>query len=111
MLRHLLWIAYCTLASLLLATASSAVPNHGPTRDADHGQTLVNRWCVSCHLVGADQKQATTDAPPFVTIAKKPGFDEAKLAFFLLDPHPKMPSMQLSRDETSDIAAYIATLK
>lgn len=109
--RQLLWIGYCTLVGSLLATACFAIPDHGPTRDADHGRTLVNRWCVSCHLVGIDQKQATTDAPPFATIAKKPDFDAAKLAFFLLDPHPKMPDMQLSRDETSDIAAYIATLK
>jgi mono/diheme cytochrome c family protein len=108
---QLLWIGYCTLVSSLLATTCFAIPDHGPTRDADHGRTLVNRWCVGCHLVGTDQKQATTDAPPFATIAKKPDFDAAKLAFFLLNPHPKMPDMQLSRDETSDIAAYIATLR
>ena len=109
--RQLRWFGYGALMTSLLATASFAVPAHGPTRDADHGQTLVNRWCVSCHLAGADQKQATTDAPPFAGIAKRPGFDAAKLAFFLLDPHPKMPNMQLSRDEASDIAAYIAKLK
>jgi hypothetical protein len=32
-------------------------------------------------------------------------------AFFLLEPHPKMPNMQLSRSEAADLAAYIATLK
>jgi hypothetical protein len=47
----------------------------------------------------------------FASVAARPDFDPAKLAFFLLDPHPKMPNMQLSRDEASDIAAYIATLK
>ena len=31
-------------------------------------------------------------------------------AFFLLEPHPKMPNMQLSRSEAADLAAYIATL-
>ena len=65
----------------------------------------------SCHLVAADQKGARADAPTFASIAARPDFDPAKLAFFLLDPHPKMPNMQLSRDEASDIAAYIATLK
>lgn len=39
------------------------------------------------------------------------GFDAAKLAFFLLDPHPKMPNMQLTRSEAADIAAYISTLR
>ena len=79
--------------------------------DPDRGQTLVKRWCASCHLVEPGQKGSTTEAPPFASIAKRPDFDAAKIAFFLLDPHPKMPNMQLSRDETADIAAYIATLK
>ena len=77
----------------------------------DQGENLVKRWCADCHLVAADQKGARADAPTFASIAARPDFDPAKLAFFLLDPHPKMPNMQLSRDEASDIAAYIATLK
>jgi mono/diheme cytochrome c family protein len=79
--------------------------------DPDHGETLVKRWCAACHLVAGDQKNATTEAPSFASVAKRPGFDEAKVAFFLLDPHPKMPNMELSRNEAADIAAYIATLK
>jgi hypothetical protein len=35
----------------------------------------------------------------------------AKIAFFLLELHPKMPDMGLSRREAADLAAYIATLK
>jgi hypothetical protein len=31
-------------------------------------------------------------------------------AFFLLDPHPKMPNLALSRREADDIAAYIGSL-
>ena len=53
----------------------------------------------------------SSSAPPFSSIAKRPDFNAAKIAFFLLDPHPKMPNMQLSREETADIAAYIGTLK
>jgi mono/diheme cytochrome c family protein len=75
------------------------------------GETLAKRWCASCHLAGAGQKSATTDAPTFASVAAKPGFDAAKLAFFLLDPHPKMPRMSLSRKEAEDIAGYIASLK
>jgi mono/diheme cytochrome c family protein len=32
------------------------------------------------------------------------------VAFFLLDPHPKMPNFPLSRSEAADLAAYIGTL-
>jgi hypothetical protein len=56
-------------------------------------------------------QKVSTEAPPFSAVAKRPDFDERKVAFFLLDPHPKMPNMQLSRAEVADIAAYIATLK
>ena len=77
----------------------------------DQGETLVKRWCAGCHLVATDQKGATTEAPTFASVAKRSDFDAAKIAFFLLDPHPKMPNMQLSRDEAANIAAYIATMK
>ena len=57
----------------------------------------------------ADQNRGNTQAPPFSTIAKTPGFDAGKLALYLLLPHPKMPDMNLSRSEAADLAAYIAT--
>ena len=58
-------------------------------------------------MVASDQKSGSTQTPPFSAIAKTPGFDEAKLAFFLLLPHPKMPDMNMSRSEAADLAAYI----
>ena len=80
--------------------------------DADNGLRLAQRWCQACHMVSPGQGGTTSDqAPPFATIAKTPGFDAGKIAFFLLDPHPKMPDMGLSRIEAGDLAAYIATLK
>jgi mono/diheme cytochrome c family protein len=78
--------------------------------DSDDGEKLARRWCAACHLVAPDQQRATTEAPPFATIARLPGFDREKLVFFLLDPHPKMPNMALSRSEASDLADYIAKL-
>ncbi len=79
--------------------------------DPYSGHMIVKRWCASCHLVEPGQKGPTTEATPFATIAEQDGFDAAKLAFFLLDPHPKMPNMQLTRSEAADIAAYISTLR
>lgn len=78
--------------------------------DANHGAELAKRWCATCHLVDKDQKQASADVLPFATIANKPDFSPEKLAFFLLDPHPKMPSFPLSRIEAGDLAAYIKSL-
>jgi hypothetical protein len=62
-------------------------------------------------VVARDQKQANADVPPFATIAQKSDFTPEKVAFFLLDPHPKMPNFQLSRGEAADIAAYIGSLR
>jgi len=78
--------------------------------DAANGERLARRWCEPCHVVAADQRQATGEAPPFASIATRPGFDAARIATFLLDPHPKMPDMSLTRIEAADLAAYIATL-
>jgi mono/diheme cytochrome c family protein len=95
---------------LIFATALATTPAFAA--DADNGKRLAHRWCAACHVVSATQHSATTDqAPPFATIAKIPGFDAAKVALFLLAPHPKMPDMELSRTEAGDLAAYIATLK
>jgi mono/diheme cytochrome c family protein len=88
---------------VLLATAATAA-------DADHGRDLAERWCAACHMTGPNQRQAT-EAAPFATIAKRRDFDEARLAFFLLDPHPKMPNMGLTRAEATDLAAYIKSLQ
>jgi mono/diheme cytochrome c family protein len=80
--------------------------------DANNGERLAHRWCAACHVVSATQRQSTTDqAPPFATIAKTPGFNASQIALFLLDPHPKMPDMGLSRNDAADLAAYITTLK
>jgi len=76
--------------------------------DADNGERLAQRWCASCHVVASDQRQASADAPPFATIAKMPGFSAHRVAFFLLEPHPKMPNMALSRRDAEDLALYIA---
>ncbi len=104
--KHLLRIGRLRLilVASLAATACLAA-------DADQGETLAKRWCTGCHLVATDQKAATTDAPPFASIARRPDFDPAKIELFLRDPHPKMPNMTLSRAEAADIAAYIAAQK
>jgi mono/diheme cytochrome c family protein len=75
--------------------------------DARNGETLAKRWCAACHVVAADQARGNTQAPPFSAIAKQPDFDDAKLALFLLTPHPRMPDMNLSRSEAADLVAYI----
>ena len=79
--------------------------------DADNGLRLAERWCASCHVVTRAQSKGTDSTPTFVSVAQRKDFSVEKLAFFLLDPHPIMPNMALTRNEAQDIAAYIARLR
>jgi mono/diheme cytochrome c family protein len=95
-----------------LVLAVALLPQPGNAADADNGSRIAHRWCEACHVVTPTQHRATTDqAPPFATIAKRPGFTSAKIALFLLDPHPKMPDMSLTRTEAADLAGFIGSLK
>ncbi len=97
-------LAFAVVAVVTLPSTASGA-------DAAVGKQLAERWCQSCHAIGANQPMAVTEAPPFTTIARKPGFQEAKVAQFLLDPHPKMPDIGLSREAAADLAAFIASQK
>lgn len=103
-------IAVC-FSGALAVSAATALPSLAAAGDATVGKQLAERWCQSCHAIGANQPMAVTEAPPFASIARKPGFDEVKVATFLLEPHPKMPSIGLSRDAAADLAAFIASQK
>ncbi|HLH96393.1 MAG TPA: c-type cytochrome [Xanthobacteraceae bacterium] len=97
--------------SLALALALALIPQQGWAADAVNGSRLAHRWCEACHIVSPTQHRSGSDmAPPFATIAKRPGNSASHIALFLLDPHPKMPDMSLSRTEAADLAAYIASL-
>jgi mono/diheme cytochrome c family protein len=100
---------HSTIRILFLAAAALS-SSATLAADIRQGEQLARRWCASCHLVTADQRQGTTEAPPFASIGSRSDFDTNRLAFFLLDPHPKMPNMSLTRTEAGDISAYIASL-
>lgn len=108
MSQDALRVAAALAAALMISTSSA--PQARATGDAENGKDLAQRWCAACHAVSSEQRQASVAAPTFASIARQPGFNADKLAFFLLDPHPKMPNMSLTRREASDLAAYIATL-
>ena len=96
------------ISALLFLVAIMALPHAAAAADAANGEKLAKRWCAACHVVAPDQAHGNTQASPFSAIAKEPGIDAAKLALYLLLPHPKMPDMNLSRSEAADLAVYIA---
>jgi mono/diheme cytochrome c family protein len=100
------WIGMAHVVAIALAT--SGLPSIAA--DLAKGEQLARRWCSSCHLVAGNQSQANPDVPSFLTIARVPNFGPEKIVFFLLEPHPKMPDLALSRGDAADIAAYINSL-
>ncbi len=95
-------------AALLSSLFTMTLANAAAAADTANGEKLAKRWCAACHVVASDQRQGNTQAAPFSAIAKEPGIDAAKIALYLLLPHPKMPDMNMSRAEAADLAAYIA---
>jgi mono/diheme cytochrome c family protein len=99
-----------TIAALLTSIGALAAST-AYAADPSNGERLARQWCASCHLVAPDQTGPTSEAPPFATLAARTDLDAGKIASFLLDPHPRMPNMALTREETTDLAAYIESLK
>ena len=94
----------------LLAIASPGF-GQGLTGNAERGGQLAERWCSTCHLVSDAQAQATTEAPTFQSIAERSPEAIDALAAFLMDPHPPMPDLSLTREDIRDLLSYIESLR
>lgn len=115
-LKLLAALAALALAGPALAQApgqgqgqGQAQPSTARKPDPGVGEIIAKRWCASCHLVAPDQTRANVDAPTFSAIAAKKMDDDA-LTAFLQTPHPRMPDMSLTRNEVSDLVAFITHL-
>lgn len=96
--------------SMMLMAAALAVPAASAfAGDAARGRTIAERWCSACHVVSSEQRSASADVPSFADIASRRS-DAKRLGNFLVDPHPKMPDLHLTRSEIDDIVAYIRSL-
>lgn len=104
-MRVLMGVLAVALAVPLPAAAQAITSN------AEKGKELAELWCSSCHLVSSEQASATTEAPPFATIAARSSDEFGWLPAFLADPHPPMPQFSLTRDEIRSLVAYFASLK
>jgi len=96
---------------MLIVTTASLFPRFAIAEDAEYGRRLAENWCASCHVISAGQHPTNAHAPSFAAIAQSPDFSADRLAYLLLDPHPKMAKLALSRRAINDIAAYILSLK
>ena len=97
-------------AVLLMLLDSGAAFSAGRPEE---GKVIAQRWCAICHQVSPEQTVTSADVPSFMMIAEMRATPSALAALegFLADPHPVMPDMSLTRQEISDLVAYIGSLK
>ena len=81
------------------------------TGNVQEGGQIAERWCSACHLVSDRQERVPIDAPTFMSIAERSHEAIDALAGFLMDPHPPMPDLSLTREEIRHLLAYIASLR
>ena len=105
------------LGAVLIATCAWASSATGQTASTtaervQNGLKLSKLWCAHCHVVepgGATVAQS--DVPTFQSIAVRPEQTVEKTENSVLQPHPPMPDLQLSREVLRDLALYIMSLK
>lgn len=88
---------------LLLIVATGNHARAADTGDAALGRSLAERWCVSCH-------GSSDAAPPLAQIMRGKQTDERRLRSWLAAPHPPMRGIDLTRQQTEDIIAYLRAL-
>ena len=98
-----------TMLLALTVVISHVGVAHAASGNAEAGRQLVMRSCSSCHATDS-AKTASDNAPPFAAVAKTNKERPAWIRGWLMQPHPPMPNISLSRQQIDDIVAYLGTL-
>jgi mono/diheme cytochrome c family protein len=91
------------LSALGVSTACLAAGN------AEAGKELAARSCSACHALPSAASAADA-ARPFANIARAYKDDRRWIRAWLMNPHPPMKGLDLSRQQIDDIVAYLETL-
>lgn len=98
-------------ALTLLAVSGTAQAQMAPVQpDAETGLKLARVMCANCHMVEHGAATALADVPPFMEIARRPGRTPDYIQTYVMSPHPPMPTLQLTRWDLENLAAYIVSL-
>ncbi len=96
--------------ALLLAAGHARAAADGT--DVARGHELARAWCTECHQVEPGRLLGPySDVPTFTAIARQTSTTESALRAFLATPHPNMPNLKLTPDDTNEIVDYILSLR
>lgn len=88
----------------LLCASAEAAPGN-----AEAGHDLAATSCSGCHTLPSAPEGADT-APPFANIARDHKGDRTWVRTWLMNPHPPMKGLNLTRQQIDDINAYLESL-
>jgi len=92
-----------------IQSANAQVASENP----EAGRVYAREVCSPCHAITAEQASQRTIAiaPDFQTIANTPGMTATALRAFLQTPHPKMPNLILTPEQSADVIAFLLSLR
>jgi mono/diheme cytochrome c family protein len=97
----------------ILAASTSAANAQDTSGNPEAGRVYARRVCSPCHAVTAEQasRRTITIGPDFQTIANTSGITATALRAFLQTPHPKMPNLILTPEQSADVIAFVLSLR
>jgi len=111
-LDHMEKVFFCAalLAASVATTHAAEVASQGAKLygDVTRGREVVNRWCVSCHALGAPIDDRI---PSLLALARNMARSEGAVRAFLMHPHEPMPPLEISNQQIEDIVAYLRTVR
>ena len=92
------------------AFASSTLADEGGNvRD---GLRFAQTVCAECHAVrDGERASPKAQAPTFTSVANTPGMNAMALEVWFQTPHPTMPNLKFTNQESDDVIAYILSLR
>jgi mono/diheme cytochrome c family protein len=105
-------ICIVILVGILTASAYTASAQDA-SGNPEAGRLFAREVCSPCHAVTAEQASQRTIAigPDFQTIANTSGMMATALRAFLQTPHPKMPNLILTPEQSADVIAFVLSLR
>ena len=99
------------LVGILVASACAANAQD-LSGNPEAGRVYAREVCSPCRAVTAEQasRRLIAIAPDFQAIANTPGMTATALRAFLQTPHPKMPNLILSPEQSADVIAFVLSL-
>jgi mono/diheme cytochrome c family protein len=98
------------LGLIASAFASSAVAEE--SGNAKEGSVFAQAVCAECHSVrDGERASPNAQAPSFTSVANTRGMNAMTLRVWFQSPHPTMPNLKVSNQESDNVIAYILSLR